>query len=220
MRKKLVTLMMTGLIGISVVACGNNENIQSEKTNIENESVDAEATPEEIQEGAPESVESVDVVETDPTDDNASYEHKSALKKAYAYSELMHMSKAELYNQLTSEHGEKFSAEAAQYAIDTMDVDWNANALEKAKYYSELMHMSKAGIYDHLTSEYGERFTADEAQYAIDNIEADWNANALETAKSYQEMDMSPEAIRDHLSSEYGEKFTQEEADYAVDNLE
>lgn len=220
MRKKLVTLMMAGLISISAVACGNNENIQSEKTGIETESVDTEVTPEGIQEETPESVESVDVVETEPTDDNAPSEHKSALKKAYAYSESMHMSKAGIYNQLTSEYGEKFSAEAAQYAIDTMDVDWNANALEKAKYYSELMHMSKAGIYDQLTSEYGERFTADEAQYAIDNIEADWNANALETAKSYQEMDMSPEAIRDHLSSEYGEKFTQEEADYAVYNLE
>ena len=83
MRKKLVTLMMAGLIGISVVACGNNENIQSEKTNIENESVDAEATPEEIQEGAPESVESVDVVETDPTDDNASDRKSTRLNSSH-----------------------------------------------------------------------------------------------------------------------------------------
>lgn len=43
------------------------------------------------------------------------------------------MSKAGIYEQLTSEYGEKFSAEAAQYAIDNMEADWNANALKKLK---------------------------------------------------------------------------------------
>lgn len=147
-------------------------------------------------------------------------EYRSALKKAKSYSDSMHMSKAGIYNQLTSEYGEKFSAEAAQYAIDNMEANWNANALKKAESYSDTMYMSKAGIYDQLTSEHGEKFTAEEAQYAIDNIKADWNANALEKAKTYQnEMSMSPEAIRDQLTSEHGEKFTQKEADYAIANL-
>lgn len=147
-------------------------------------------------------------------------EYQSALKTAQNYNNTMPMSKQGLYDQLTSEYGEKFSAEAAQYAIDNLNADWNANALASAESYSDTMHMSKQGIYDQLTSENGEKFTAEEAQYAIDNIEADWNANALATAKSYQEsMDMSIEAIRDQLTSEYGEKFTAEEADYAVLNL-
>lgn len=153
-------------------------------------------------------------------DDTIPTEYKSALKKAESYSELMHMSKAAIYDQLVSEYGEQFSEEAAQYAMDNLVADWNANALAKAESYSETMHMSKAGIYDQLTSEYGEQFTAEEAQYAVDNLDADYFANALEKAKSYQElMDMSPEAIRDQLTSEYGEQFTQEEADYAVSNL-
>lgn len=148
-------------------------------------------------------------------------EYKSALKKATSYSDTMHMSKAGIYDQLTSEYGEKFSEEAAQYAIDNMVADWNANALASAKNYSDSMHMSKAGIYDQLTSEYGEKFTAEEAQYAVDNLEADYKANALATAKNYQDsMDMSPAAIYDQLISEYGEKFTEEEAQYAIDNLE
>ena len=99
-----------------------------------------------------------------------------------------------------------FLLKAAQYAIDNVKADWNANALASAENYSDTMHMSKQGIYDQLTSEYGEKFTPEEAQYAIDNIQADWNANALESAKNYQEnMNMSPEAIRDQLTSEYGE---------------
>lgn len=147
-------------------------------------------------------------------------EYKSALKKAQSYSSIMHMSKAGIYEQLTSEYGEQFTAEAAQYAIDNMEADWNANALEKAKSYSDTLYMSKLGIYDQLISEYGDRFTPDEAQYAVDNADIDWNRNALEKAKSYQStMNMSPAAIHDQLISEYGEKFTREQADYAIANL-
>jgi hypothetical protein len=95
---------------------------------------------------------------------------KNALTKAKSYSDNMHMSKAKIYDQLTSEYGEGFSAEDAQYAIDNLVADYKANALEKAKSYQENMHMSKSRIYDQLTSEYGEEFTAEEAQYAIDNL--------------------------------------------------
>ena len=65
------------------------------------------------------------------TESNIPTEYKSALKKAESYSNMMHMSKQGIYDQLTSEYGEKFSPEAAQYAIDNMQADWNANALEK-----------------------------------------------------------------------------------------
>lgn len=148
-------------------------------------------------------------------------EYKSALKKAKTYSDMMHMSKASIYDQLTSDYGERFSAEAAQYAMDNLEADWKNNALKKAKTYSDTMHMSKAGIYDQLISEYGEKFTSEEAQYAVDNVNADWKANALKKAETYQNMmNMSPAFIHDQLTSEYGEKFTKEEADYAIEHLE
>jgi RPA family protein len=95
----------------------------------------------------------------------------NALKKAESYSRLMHMSKRRLYDQLTSEYGEGFTAEEAQYAIDNINADWKANALETAKSYQKNLNMSKSRIYQQLTSEYGEKFTAEEAQYAIDNLE-------------------------------------------------
>lgn len=156
----------------------------------------------------------------DIANENVSTEFKSALKKAKSYCDSMNMSKAALYDQLTSEFGEKFSSEAAQYAIDNIVADWKENALKKAKNYGETMHMSKAGIYNQLISEYGEKFTEEEAQYAVNNVVIDWKENALEKAKKYREtMDMSPSAIHDQLTSEYGEKFTQEEADYAIANL-
>ena len=103
-------------------------------------------------------------------EDNIPTEYKSALRKAKLYSDTMNMSKAGIYDQLTSEYGEKFTVEAAKYAIDNITVDWKENALKKAKLYQETMSMSPAAIYDQLTSEYGEKFTAEEAQYAIDNL--------------------------------------------------
>lgn len=47
-------------------------------------------------------------------------EYKSALISAENYSDVMFMSKKGIYDQLVSEYGDKFSAEAAQYAVDHM----------------------------------------------------------------------------------------------------
>ncbi|WP_338597968.1 Ltp family lipoprotein [Clostridium baratii] len=106
-----------------------------------------------------------------PAKEKIPTEYKTALRKAKTYSDTMHMSKAGLYDQLTSEYGEKYTAEAAKYAIDNVQANWKENALKKAKTYQESMAMSPSAIYDQLISEYGEKFTKEEAQYAIDNLQ-------------------------------------------------
>lgn len=105
-----------------------------------------------------------------PVEQTVPAEYKSALSKADSYANFMSMSKIAVYNQLISEHGEKFSKEAAQYAIDNVKADWNANALAKAKTYQESMSMSPASIRDQLVSEHGESFTAEEADYALQHL--------------------------------------------------
>lgn len=155
------------------------------------------------------------------TKSEISTEFLNALKKADRYANNQHMSKAKLYEQLTSEYGERFSQEAANYAIENVNTDYNQNALIAADSYANKQHMSKLKLYEQLTSEYGEEFTESEAQYAVDNVQTDYNYNALQTAKSYQEHQaMSKESIYEQLVSEYGEGFTAEEAQYAIDNLE
>lgn len=109
--------------------------------------------------------------EVSSTEEKVPKEYKSALKKAQSYSDTQSMSKAGLYDQLTSEYGEKFQKEAAQYAIDNVKADWKENALKKAKSYSEGQSMSKDSVYDQLISEYGEKFTKEEAQYAVDHMD-------------------------------------------------
>lgn len=82
----------------------------------------------------------------------------------------MHMSKAGIYDQLTSDAGEQFPADAAQYAVDNLKADYNKNALEKAKSYQKTMNMSTAAIRDQLISAAGEQFTPEEADYAIQHL--------------------------------------------------
>lgn len=99
-----------------------------------------------------------------------SIEYKSALAKAKVYGETMNMSKAGIYDQLTSEYGEKFSKEAAKYAVDNVKLDYNELALKKAEIYQKTMAMSQNAIYDQLTSENGEKFTDAQAKYAVDHL--------------------------------------------------
>lgn len=97
-------------------------------------------------------------------------EYKSALSQATTYANDMHLSKKGVYDQLVSEYGGKFKPEAAQYAIDNVKADWNANALAQAKTYQNDMNLSPSAVRDQLVSEYGGKFTAAEADYAIKHL--------------------------------------------------
>lgn len=97
-------------------------------------------------------------------------EYLNALDQANSYSDTLHMSKAALYDQLTSEYGGQFPAAAAKYAIAHVTADWNANALAQAKSYQKTLKMSRAAIHDQLTSEYGGQFTNAQADYAVAHL--------------------------------------------------
>ncbi|WEV72915.1 Ltp family lipoprotein [Bifidobacterium sp. ESL0790] len=98
-------------------------------------------------------------------------EYTNALASAKTYSDTMHMSKQGIYDQLTSPAGDKFSPEAAQYAVDNLQADYNANALASAKQYEETMQMSPEAIREQLTSPAGDKFTDQEADYAVQHLD-------------------------------------------------
>ena len=58
------------------------------------------------------------------TSSTVSREFQNALKTAKSYSDHMYLSKQGIYDQLTSEYGEQFPADAAQYAIDNLQADY------------------------------------------------------------------------------------------------
>jgi len=155
--KVVLTLLIIGFYTM-IFAGGDSDTSQTAKTSptATTEAKQEEKTPEPT------------VAESKQPEVPADF--KSALKKAGSYSSTMHLSKQGLYDQLVSEYGEKFSTDAAQYAIDNVQADWNANALAKAKTYQDTMSMSPSAIHDQLTSQYGEKFTQEEADYAIQHL--------------------------------------------------
>jgi hypothetical protein len=130
-----------------------------------------EAAEEPIAEEAEEPVEEEPAAPAaEEEDSSVPAEFDSALRSAETYSDMMHMSKKGIFDQLTSEYGDQFSADAAQYAVDNIQADWNQNALESARSYQDNMAMSPDAIHDQLTSEYGEQFTQSQADYAIEHL--------------------------------------------------
>lgn len=94
----------------------------------------------------------------------------AALKSAQTYSDTMHMSKQGIYDQLTSDAGDKFDDASAQYAVDHVKADWSKNALKAAESYQKDQNMSPEAIRDQLTSDAGDKFTQDQADYAVSHL--------------------------------------------------
>lgn len=151
----LIALAVILVIGVAVAVTGEDD---------ESTTAGAAETTEVVDEKVAEDT-------AQDTGGDVPREFNSALRKARTYSDMMHMSKAGVFDQLTSEYGEGFSAEAAQYAVDNVEADWNANALESARTYQDTMAMSPTMIHEQLVSEYGEKFTVEEADHALSNLE-------------------------------------------------
>lgn len=100
-------------------------------------------------------------------------EYLDALQDATIYAIEMHYSEKAIFNQLTAEYGEGYSAEAAQYAIDNLyGVDYKENALHQAKDYYYKMSMTKENVKKTLEDEViGDGFTQEEVEYAMENLE-------------------------------------------------
>lgn len=155
-KHKILTaiLVVVGLAIIGGAAGGGNKSTNSSNSSTPTASTTSQTEPAKA--------------ETKQPDVPAVY--KSALAQASTYANHLHLSKKGLYDQLVSEYGGKFKPEAAQYAIDNVKADWNANALAQAKTYQNDLHLSPASIRDQLVSEHGGQFTAAEADYAIAHL--------------------------------------------------
>lgn len=98
----------------------------------------------------------------------------SAVRSAESYLKFKGFSRAGLTEQLTSEYGEGFTPEDAEFAIAYIEsagkVDWNQEAAESAKSYLDFQGFSRDGLFEQLTSEYGEQFTADQANFALSAV--------------------------------------------------
>lgn len=171
--------ILLGGVGVIVVlgmagACSPTDNDTTPtttetqvSTQVESPASESSVAPEQTTERVEEQKTTEQQVEEEA---EVSREFKNALRSAESYLRFSHFSYQGLYKQLTSEYGEGYSAEAAQYAVDNVEVDWNQEAVEAAESYLEFMPMSEAELLNQLTSEYGENFTQEQAQHAVSTV--------------------------------------------------
>lgn len=95
---------------------------------------------------------------------------ENAVRSAQSYLELMGFSRQGLIDQLSSEYGDQYDVADATVAVDSLDVDWNAQAVRSAESYLELTGFSCQGLVDQLSSEYGDQYTTEQAQHAAAQV--------------------------------------------------
>jgi hypothetical protein len=99
---------------------------------------------------------------------------QNAIKSARNYLEFMAFSRKSLLSQLSSEYGDKYSVEDAEFAVNYLEennlVDWNQQAVKAAQTYMEYSGYSKDALYEQLTSDYGNQFTKEQAEYALSQV--------------------------------------------------
>lgn len=91
---------------------------------------------------------------------------QNAVRQAAAYLRTSGFSRQGLIEQLSSEYGSKFPIDDATVAVDSLDVDWNAQAERSATQYLNISGFSCEGLIQQLSSEHGSKYTLAEATYA------------------------------------------------------
>ena len=126
-----------------------------------------------------------------------------------------------LLQQLTSSAGNGFSESDAEFAINDLNPNWDAQAVDAGNgYLTEGEGFSEQGLLQQLTSSAGDGFTEAQAEYAINSLHPDWDAQAVDSAKGYMQMGgFSQASLIQQLTSSAGNGFTQAQAQYAASQV-
>jgi len=92
-------------------------------------------------------------------------QQQNAARAAQSYLSFAAFSRQGLIDQLSSAYGDQYSVQDATIAVDSLNVDWNAEAVQSAKGYLKLSAFSCKGLIQQLDSPYGEKFTVAQATY-------------------------------------------------------
>lgn len=151
MKKKLFVILMCVCMTVAFCACGDTSS-----------SSDADSSDDAA-------------VETtaDPTADMTASQ-KNAYNAGLNYLSTMPFSKAGLIEQLSSDFGDGYEVEDAEFAVNAIEengeVDWVEQAKKAAKNYLDIMSFSKDGLIEQLESDYGDKYTHEEAVEAVEAV--------------------------------------------------
>src|SRR5699024_11767640 len=162
MKKIFGALAVVLMIGsCAITADDKDEKVEdsTEQTEVVEEvKADEESSAEESEEQKEEQAK----------EDDVPREYEVALRSANSYldSSFLSFSETGLYDQLEYE---EFPADAIEYAMANIEVDWNEQAVKTAQNYadSDILSLSDAEIYDQLIFE---GFTEEQAQIGLDSL--------------------------------------------------
>ena len=154
------------IIGIAAGSGGNSNDEQESGQKVESasENKDSLASSEDVVSEAADTNESEEVKMTAG--------QKNAYKAAKNYLAFMSFSKDGLINQLSSEYGDGYSVEDAEFAVNYLEengeVDWNEQAYKAAKNYLNTMSFSLDNLINQLESDAGDKYTHEQAVYGAE----------------------------------------------------
>jgi hypothetical protein len=152
-------LLLVGIGGAIASSAGSNNNSTAGTTAASSPAVTAAATAKTT------AAATAKAAPTAPAGPTLTNQQQNAVRSAREYLNLTAFSRQGLIDQLSSAYGDKYSVQDATIAVDSLNVDWNAEAVQSAKDYLKLTAFSCQGLIDQLDSPYGEKFTVAQATY-------------------------------------------------------
>ena len=134
------------------------------------------------------------------------------LKKCEIYKDTS-LSKNDFYKNLIENLG--YNKKDAEYIVNNLGVDYQANANECAKMYEDAYNLSKKGTYEAVIK-YGD-FTKEEAKRAVDNLSVNFEMNAIVKLLNYEkEFNLNEEEMYKILKEEM---FEEEDIENAIKTI-
>lgn len=172
--KKSIILALIATMAFSAIVTGcstgksssSSSVSEAKSSSVENNNIIETTSPKNEETTAPIETEQVEatVATTKSSTPSISREYQNALGSAESYLSYTAFSKEGLYEQLIFD---KYSDEAARYAVDNVSTDWKENAVKAAESYLSYSTFSKQELYEQLIFE---KYTDEEAQYAVDKV--------------------------------------------------
>jgi Host cell surface-exposed lipoprotein len=89
----------------------------------------------------------------------------NATRSAQQYIGMSGFSQTGLIDQLSSDAGEGYDVADSTAAVDSLNIDWDAEAVESAKQYLDMSGFSCNGLIEQLSSSAGDKYTVRQATY-------------------------------------------------------
>jgi type IV secretory pathway VirB10-like protein len=172
-KKKIAFAAVGGfilLIGITSAANSGNKaaNISTDNTSATKAAAPAQAAKPAAKPAAPAAPAqpaAKPAAPAAPAGPTLTSQQQNAAESAQNYLTMEGFSRQGLIDQLSSSAGDGYSVQDATVAVDSLNVDWNAQAVRSAKSYLSMEAFSCNGLIQQLDSSAGDKYTVAQATY-------------------------------------------------------